>query len=1166
MVSALPLATHAQTPLTFDAATENQKNASIGGTATIDIIRLRAIGPGTPLRFGNVVPGSERVQLDGQRLAAGVDYSMDYATGVVYLMRAQREGQSLTVSYRYGPKVDAKAVSPFAGLGGFKFDLVPGGLKMLMGLGITERATDGSVLQGNVFGFNNSMKFGSSKLSGLYLYGERLKTDNRAGLNFDPNAKGDATTEEGKSQLILQSLQSNLLGGSAQFDYQDISKNFTNFGSAKEAGYDDAAIQRLQKEKGFTRFGMSLKDVKFGSLGLSQSYRSVEDGKNSITWRSFGMAQGGLKVNWSSQQVAQGFTRFADLGEADRDQLGREQGMSRQNLSGEFAQKMGKLSYSSSSIRDDASGQEIHRTEWGLDTSRIKFNLGQQEVDTGFTRMPSLMGNEQAMYGREAGLHRQWMSLQAALLGKGQPLTFSQSLLANKNGDGFMARDMAYTGKAWSIVHSERNADAKFGSLSAMTDAEVDGHVKSIAAMYGANVPTSAADRQPFVLSQGLSRDFTSLSAQPFKNWKVDFNQLDLKGHADSGKLTTAALASKNVNFSYRREELGRQFTELASMMQFEQQRLGTIAGLDRTDLGLSLQLGGKKKLELSKMSANAVNGDANRSTLAYTDKKIDVQVATREVASGFDTANQLVDAEKDLLQSLRGFKERDAKVKWSILPTLNLDASLQDEVNQQTNEVRRLHQLNLDWTPNGTTKLQYQSLEQKNPDPLSTLFATSVQRLGLEKHFGKYGVLKILDERQTFDESNPTLSDFHRQYLSYETKLDARTSVKTEQTRTSYENGDKEDISANTLSTTLTKRMGVAVTDVSVDRKGDDRDEKKRNYGFWYDFGNGLLFSYGYARQLSGETTGTMNSTVSLGQKPVNQADQVGNVGSGSINNLSVGAAYGVNEWDQDSRTQSFSNIAVSNKKPFRFGRITDLKFNFGMDTAADYTKWLKENRVFGISGKFNGSAFGYDYKGQMDQSGYRAIDRTFKLDTDQSEKRALRASIFYKVRTMPWDEQVMIRNFSITARPAKNLEVTNQLQTNPEVPNGNSLLGSTTQAASSNKWKIDYRQNANLTFGASWEELINDQTKARARTTGVNLKLFEKTGSPLTVFYGLEQTSQTDLNRITTRYHLQYDQKAGPNQVFSFFVGNISYQHSVADGYNTNNWSFRLDYQFRF
>ena len=34
----------------------------------------------------------------------------------------------------------------------------------------------------------------------------------------------------------------------------------------------------------------------------------------------------------------------------------------------------------------------------------------------------------------------------------------------------------------------------------------------------------------------------------------------------------------------------------------------------------------------------------------------------------------------------------------------------------------------------------------------------------------------------------------------------------------------------------------------------------------------------------------------------------------------------------------------------------------------------------------------------------------------------------------------------------------------------------------------------------------------------------------------------------------------------ILSFFIGNVSYAHTVPDGFSTHNWTLRLDYQLRF
>src|SRR5690348_1487312 len=73
----------------------------VGGRTAFDQLRASSDRPSLPLRYGHVKTGSERVQTDGRTLVRDQDYYIDYVAGVVYLKIPYREGQSVTVEYRY---------------------------------------------------------------------------------------------------------------------------------------------------------------------------------------------------------------------------------------------------------------------------------------------------------------------------------------------------------------------------------------------------------------------------------------------------------------------------------------------------------------------------------------------------------------------------------------------------------------------------------------------------------------------------------------------------------------------------------------------------------------------------------------------------------------------------------------------------------------------------------------------------------------------------------------------------------------------------------------------------------------------------------------------------------------------------------------------------------
>ncbi len=1163
---ALPMAVHAQLPFGLNPEDKSKPQNSVGGSAALDLLTVRSNNPGVPLKHGNVVAGSERVQLAGTVLQRGVDYTIDNEAGVVYIARAFKNGDSVTVSYRYDKNAKPSTASTYRanGINAFSFNVAPGAMNMVLGFGMTERTADGQVVSTNLFGFNNSFNLGQKGLlKGVYYFGERQKQD--ANSMMESKTAGQ-NIDEGRSKMIVQNFQSNLLGGSITADYQDISANFRGFAAAGDAGMNAA---QLEKEKGLTRLGFGMKDLKVGSIGFGASMRSVADSGASIDWRSLNFSTGGLKVNWNSQSVDSDFKRFADIAEADRAQLQKETGLSRENLDLGFALKDGGLSLKTLSIEDMRGKSGVSQREIGLNTSKIKFSLKDQEVDQTFSRVASLKNEEQAMFGREIGLKRQWMALEAGLLGGAtQPIKFAQNLIESKDG-AFRSQSISTGGKGWSLEHSSLGFDKGFTGFAPLNaTAEGDAQIAAIAKMYGQGTQANVgAERGWLLQSAGIERSVSRLSGEPFKDWKMSFDSMKLKGQSGGASVETFALNNKDVNVSYRKQTLGKQFNELGRLLELERQRLGTVAGMDRTDFAVNLNVKGGK-LNYSQSDADSASGGFNRQQFAYSDKRLQISANTREVDPGFNSINQMVDPERDLLNQLKGFNQRDMKVKWQILPSLNLDyyefASSSDTLDQDNH----INNLILNWKPSKSTELNYTKLNQNSEDPISTLFANVTERMSLYQNMGKYGNLRLLRERQDFDGKNSTQSDFERQYLSYETSLNATTKLMTEQSRTSYQNGDKENISANTVSTNLNKRLGISVTDRHVDRNGDDRDERNRNYGFWYDLGNGLQIAYGYARQLNGEN-GLTQQNLSIGKNAAQVApEQSGNAQAGTIGNLNIGGGYGERSWDGSTeRTQAFSKMSIGTNKPFNLGAFRDIKMNFGVDTAADYSKWVKENKLFNVGGKLGANTFGYSYQGQMFADGLRAIDRTYSFATDQNDKNWLKASLFYKVRTLPLNGEIMIRNFNVSAKPTKDFVLTHQLLTNPEQAKGDAILGSIYSPERQSVWKLDYKGTNGYTLGGEWREMRNDQNNALRRTAGLNATLFEKSGSPLKLYYGLEEVNGNGVSRmLTSRYSLQFEQRPGANQSFSIFAGNVSYRYNTIDGFRKDNWSLRMDYSLRF
>jgi hypothetical protein len=1144
-----PAALHAQAiPDPTAESSETVASTEVGGTSTMDLILLKPGRIGTPLRFGSVVPGSERITLDGRALARGQEYSIDYAAGVVYLKLAPKEGQALNVSYRYDKTKTATAQpTSFSGLAPFRFNVAPGSLGLFMGMGMTERNQNGTVSTSNLYGVNNSFSFAGSSLKGLYMVGNKEQVDAESQYEYQGENKD---TESGESSAILQALQGKFLGGTIEANFQDISSNFNGFSAFRDNGYQESAVEQLTKERGLKRLSLGFNGVT--DLGLSFNTRSVKDGDEGIEWKSYGLNTGALSFNYKSQEVDQNFKRFKDLGEADRQQLQNEAGLKRESMDGAWKAGFGTLSFTNSQVSDkDNNG--IQRQEVKLDSSKFKFTYGTQEIDRSFTRFNSLFEQEKGQWGREAGLSRMWASAEASLFSGGSPLKFTTGRVNGQDGS-FTAVDASVGGKGWSLEHSNRSVDSEFKSLPNLTQGELDESVNAISRMYTkGGLPFRGEERHWLLQSAGIDRSMTRFNAEPLKDWNLTVESLNLQGREDGASVQNFALDNKNVHLSYRRQNLGNNFTELTNLLELERNRLGTLVGLDRTDLNVSMNLRGDGKLDYKQMNAQAPQGGASRESLSYADKTMDLRINRRAVDADFESVAQMLDPERDALTNFKGFEQMDAQIKWQILPGLRIEAMGMQAKNSFLEQDRKASNYYLNWSPSNSTNFQYQKSEQESSDPTSLLHAQNIERMSLTQSIGRYGKLHLAQTQWDYAGSQSQQPDSVQHVVSYETKLNEKTSVKTEQIRTDYEDGNQEKIRAHTIATELTNKIGVNVTDVAIDRTGSERDEKKTSFGGWIALGSGVRFNLGLAQQ--GNNLGSDTSNTQMSITP------------GTLGNLKVeNASYLENTWEQGDRTQAMGNFGLSTVKPFDLGFFEDVTLSMSQEMATDHSKWLKENRRFAVGTKLWNYGLGYEYRSQMDNQEQRAYDRTFTLTSSPDDKGWLKGSFFYKLRTMPDQKVIAIRNWTVTATPISGFSIQHQLTTNPEQPRGDVLLGSVPQPGRTSKWKLDWNANPDFKLTGSWDEMRNDSNDALSRLSGITLTLFEKQGSPLSIFFGQEEMSGNVPDRLVDRYSLRYTQKSGPNQAFSLYVGNVTYGYLVPVNERKHNFSAQLEYQLRF
>lgn len=1145
LISTLSFSALAQTQLPLNDPSQNAVQPTVGGVGAVDLVQLSRVTLGVPLRHAGIVVGSEHVDLNGRDLRKGDEYSIDYGAGIIYLKVTPRVGDAVRVSYRYDP-AKANATSSGGGVPNFRLNLTPGGqIGFVAGLGVAERTADGRVLSSNVFGFNTNFSMGpksSGSLKGVVFFSDRQAVDSQSLIA--PEATG--SDQGGSSHAILQDLNTSVgKGGKISLSYQDIGKGFTAMNAFSGAGYTDGQVGQLGKEKGLKRFGFGLTDIGVDGFKFSNGLKVVQDGKNSITWRSGGIKVGDFSFGYTSQKVDRGFTRFRDIAEGDRDQLGREAGMARLGFAGGFGKQFG---FNSSKI-DDGNGNSIQRRELSLDMLGFKYRMGDQYVQSGFGRIASLKPEEQALFRTESGLRRDWMSFSiAGKANQASPFSFASNNVRSDGGE-YRATDLNLNAGGISIEHSNRDISQGFGHTGSLQPQEILDDLNKVARMYDPNgIPIRPEDRQRYIQQSGIGRSLWRIGLAPLKGWSAGFQTLRLKGRQDGADVLSAFLKGKGASFTFRSERIGKDFNELNGLMLFERDRLGIMTNFAKTDWTVET-----KNFQLSQMVAKRGDSVASRGSLHASGKTFDLSVNQRRVDAAFADVNQIVDPEKDLLASLIGQKGTQAKLQWRPWRGMSINAESVDLTGSGIQRNRDFKNLDIQWNPRKGTELGYLYVKNRTDDPTQLLFYSGLERFTLKQDLGHGLQFRFLDEKQQFDGTWTNQPNASKQFFALAGPINKTTKFGIERSHTTYDDGTSETVQANTLQTQLSPKAGLSVTQTTADRPGTAGDERHGDVGAWLILPNGMKLTYGYVRNLNGQGTGNNDENVSIT--------------GGTVGNVQVGdSGYIEKNWDADHRRVAQSNLSLSSVKPFKMGLLHNFKWNFGFNALRDRGAWQAENRNFAFSADLGSNSIAYEYKSQIWSNQMRGIDRTFKFSTDQSPNRFFTASVFYKLRTLPWDAQVMIRDYNFTLRPTKNMELTHQLLTNPDRANGGVLLGSMATPERRNVWKLDYKANQNFTFGASWQEIRNDQNHALSRVAGVNATLFNANGSPLRLFFGVDEQAGNVERRTTYRYSIDFTQRAGPNQSFSFTLGNMAFEHSIAAGQHRNNWTGRLDYTLRF
>jgi len=385
---------------TLEPTSTNSKNTGEAGIPTSEVLPGNGTRAGYVLGHGNIIPGSEWVDIGTGHAQRTKDYAIDYASGTIFFVEPIRQMDSVRVDYRYSEKGSGQRSVAGPGLMALKF-----GNAVEMNMLYSYRATN--VVQGMTatdvltYGMNITNKLsGSSSLSSMF-YVATPQSNSRMSFNSQPGpAQAQQPAKVKKDQMIVENADLGLGKVRLKLGYQDVGKDFAGFASLRDskAAANDV-LNQLEKEKGLKRMDLTGELPTGEDTGLSFAIGRIEDASGNIMNRSFGFTNNSIRFNYMNRNVDRTFSRFKDLKEADRGQYAAEAGMNRTSFGLQFRTGLAQDKKTSiwsginfTQLTGDT-GSLSYRTA-DLDMRRVKVEADVRTADPTFNRFGALTDEE----------------------------------------------------------------------------------------------------------------------------------------------------------------------------------------------------------------------------------------------------------------------------------------------------------------------------------------------------------------------------------------------------------------------------------------------------------------------------------------------------------------------------------------------------------------------------------------------------------------------------------------------------------------------------------------------------------------------------------------------------------------------------------------------------
>lgn len=1124
-------------------ASPSPSSGSQVGQANADLLRGNGTRAGYLLRYGNIVPDSERVMVDARTLQRHQDYTIDYTTGTLFFTEPVRTSQTIRVYYRYVP-----GTSEQRGLlqaPAMRLQFGQSQLNMMYSSSAFLRREDGTTLQTDTYGMQTRLNLNSSSaVEGLLFFSSQRAVQAVADPTLQPGAPARPNTQAaaGSDRLILQNLNWSMGGLQLRGMYQDVGQRFAGFAALREQKTaPEQLLGWLERERGMRRMSYGLGYVA-GGMNLQTDIHRITDGKGEIRQAQYSVQTRQMELRFSETKVDHRFQRFNDLREDQRAQWAKERGLSRDTLSALFRLSgNSQLGVERQRILD--SGSSIELTNYALRTAGLQLTYSTQEIDKEFTRFNDLAEAQRAQWAKERGWVRSLLRAELPpFQGTNLPTLFLQQTIRTETGS-LNFRQISLNTQTVQVNYVRHSTDPGF-AIANLTPDEIQ-QMALLARQQlepNANAVTDN-DRKQVLREAGLQRETLRVNMAAAANTQVSVVKTTVEDPSGDVKRTQVSYTSPKFEVAYQQQSISEGFSRIGDLTDAERKLYAGEIGIERRLISTRLAL--DKDVSLSALFGNIRDsqGSIIRQSYALRTPRLSLSANLKQVDPSFSRIGDLTESDRNDLSGLLGFKYFDLSAQWQVSKTLWFEGFWIDSHNAQVQQMHRRQRLYFQYLPQATTRITHLNDRTNRDGATEVLHRQWRETTTIDHALGKG--LKFSAYRDRVEEDGILLEPTTAFTNFWRVESDKSRPVwfVVEQKHLRRTDGYYDLADTLQVQTPVSRSAIMQFTEQRFGRS-DRPSERIRTVASQWLLRKDLTFAMSLSRRTTSTDAGSLLKSFALSGPVLNFVNV-----TGKYDELRVDHA----------NTKAQSEIAVSSLKPFNALGLTNIQFTGAYAALADRASWQKETRSGRLTANLGKHSLLAEYTSAfIPQAADRLVVRTYQFTVAPMSN--FKGEVYYRMIELPNMETWHVRRYTLDWQLNPNTSLSHQFLTLPE--QGNNRV----QPIGLDVWKFSNRLNARQMLNGEYRIETDYAKRQIIRRALLSIAGRLSALSSGEVGYSLDSVNYQGNKGTAHSFHLRYGWQLDDDHFLNLSLRLTNYQHRVPEGLSRNELAGALEYKTRF